>query len=57
MASKTGQTTFRRALRVKNAGAVRKAQARNKGSTPVFPIHTPEVDANAPKAQVSPKTK
>jgi hypothetical protein len=54
MASKTAQTQFRRALRRKNMGRARKAYARNHGTTPVFPIHTPEVDAAAPQAQVTP---
>ena len=35
-------------------GKDRKAQARNHGTTPVFPVHTEEADANAPH-QVSPK--
>lgn len=54
MASKTAQTEFRRALRRKNAGSARKAQARNKGTTPAFAVHTPEADKNAPKDQLSP---
>ena len=37
-------------------GRARKAALRNKGSTPVFPIHTAEIDAAAPQAQVSPKS-
>ncbi len=55
MASKTAVTEFRRHIRNKNAGRERKAALRNKGSTPVFPIHTAEADANAPAEQVSPK--
>lgn len=55
MASKTAVTEYKRARRHKNMGAARKAKARNHGTTPAFPIHTPEVDANAPAAQVSPK--
>ncbi len=48
MASKTEQTEFRRALRHSRAGKARKRQLQNKGTTPAFPIHTPEADANAP---------
>ena len=56
MASKTATTWARREIRRKNAGRARRAALRNKGTTPIFPIHTPEVDANAPAAQVSPKS-
>lgn len=56
MASKTAVTWVRRFIRRKNAGSARKAALRNHGTTPVFPIHTPEIDAAAPKAQVSPKS-
>ncbi len=54
MASNTKVTKHRRKLRLAKAG--RKAASRREiyGTTPVFPIHTPEADANAP-AQVSPK--
>jgi hypothetical protein len=55
MASKTATTWARREIRRKNAGRARRAALRNKGTTPIFPIHTPEVDAAAPAAQVSPK--
>ncbi len=48
MASNTTITRFRRKLRKKNMGKVRKAALRADGTTPVFPIHTPEADANAP---------
>ncbi len=48
MASNTTQTRFRRNLRKKNAGRKRKNRLENHGSTPVFPVHTPEADANAP---------
>ncbi|MCB9765508.1 MAG: hypothetical protein H6739_37385 [Alphaproteobacteria bacterium] len=48
MASNTKQTSFRRALRLKKAGRKAKNQRRLHGSTPSFPIHTPEADANAP---------
>lgn len=54
MASNTKQTEFRRKNRHKEMGAKRKAALRSKGSTQVFPIHTPEIDAAAPAAQVSP---
>jgi hypothetical protein len=55
MASKTAETWVRRERRRKNAGKVAKAGRRNKGSTIAFPVHTPEVDAAAPQAQVAPK--
>jgi hypothetical protein len=55
MASRTAVTEYRRARRHKNAGQDNKKARRNKGTTPPFPIHTPEVDAKAPKAQVAPK--
>jgi hypothetical protein len=55
MASNTQTTMFKRLLRAKRAGRKRKAALRNQGTTPAFPVHTPEVDANAPAAQVSPK--
>ncbi len=45
MASTTQQTEFRRELRRKKAGKDTK-RARRKGTTPPFPIHTPEADAN-----------
>ena len=55
MASATKQTSFRRMLRVKNMNRKAKNLRENRGSTPKFPIHTPEIDAAAPSAQVSPK--
>ncbi len=57
MATLTKITKFRRIIRHKNAGKDRKRRARIYGTTPKFPIHTPEIDAAAPPAQVSPKTK
>lgn len=54
MASLTQTTRFKRHLRKKRLGRRRKARARNQGTTPVFPVHTPEADANAPKAQLAP---
>jgi hypothetical protein len=48
MASNTKQTRFRRNLRSKKAGRDRKRKLVSNGTTPVFPIHTPEADANAP---------
>ena len=48
MASKTQTTEYRRKIRRQNAGKARKHALENKGTTPVFPIHTPEADANAP---------
>ncbi len=55
MASNTKQTKFRRKLRRRKMGTDRKAELRKNGTTPAFPIHTAEADANAPKEQVSPK--
>lgn len=48
MASNTKQTRFRRNLRNKKAGRDRKRALVTKGTTPSFPVHTPEADANAP---------
>jgi len=56
MPTNTKKTKFRRKLRRAKMGADRKAHNRNHGTTPAFPIHTPEVDAKAPAAQVSPKS-
>ncbi len=56
MASNTKVTEYRRKLRRAKAGRKAKNQRANHGTTPVFPIHTPEADANAP-AQVSPAAK
>ncbi len=52
MATLTKITKFRRNLRRKKAGRARKAAIRVNGTTPSFPIHTPEADANAPAAQL-----
>jgi hypothetical protein len=49
MASKTKTTEFRRHIRNRNAGRKRKNQLENYGSTPAFPLHTAEADANAPQ--------
>jgi|JI10StandDraft_1071094.scaffolds.fasta_scaffold1410682_2 hypothetical protein len=57
MASKTATTWARREIRRDNAGRARKAQLRIKGTTPKFPIHTAEADANAPAEQLSPATR
>lgn len=57
MATKTKITSFRRALRANKAGKARKKANESKGTTPSFPLHTPEVDAAAPAAQVSPKNR
>ncbi len=55
MATLTKITKFRRKLRQKKAGRDRKRQLNAQGTTPKFPIHTPEIDAAAPPAHVSPK--
>ncbi len=56
MASYSKVTKKRRELRRKRAGRARKNRIEREGTTPKFPIHTPEVDANAPAAQLSPST-
>lgn len=48
MASPTNKTEYRRKIRHDNAGKARKAALRNHGTTPAFPLHTAEADANAP---------
>lgn len=48
MASDTQKTEYRRSIRKDKMGKERKRFARNHGSTPAFPLHTPEADANAP---------
>ncbi|MEL6346482.1 MAG: hypothetical protein AAFV53_25450 [Myxococcota bacterium] len=55
MASNTQQTRYRRKLRKAKAGKVNK-RLRRRGTTPSFPIHTPEADANAPnQAKATPE--
>jgi hypothetical protein len=49
MPSLTQTTRYKRKLRRAKAGKERKRKNRNQGTTPVFPIHTPEADANAPQ--------
>lgn len=49
MASNAKQTKFRRKLRRAKAGRAAKNHREKYGTTPVFPIHTPEADANAPQ--------
>ena len=49
MASNTAETQYKRKLRNKNAGKKAKAARNNHGTTPAFPLHTPEADANAPE--------
>jgi len=48
MASNTQETRFKRKTRRSNAGKARKARLNNHGTTPKFPVHTAEADANAP---------
>ena len=57
MATLTKITKFRRKLRRAKAGKDRNIQTNTRGTTPKFPIHTPEIDAAAPPAQVSPKAR
>lgn len=47
MPSATAKTEYRRHLRKQNAGKKARRQRENTGSTPVFPVHTPQADANA----------
>ena len=54
--SRTSQTQNRRRIRKKNQGREAKRIRRNKGSTPAFPVHTPEADQNAPN-QANPQKK
>jgi hypothetical protein len=49
--SNTKVTQYRRKLRNMNAGRKAKNYRANHGTTPVFPIHTPEADANAEAKQ------
>lgn len=55
MASKTAQTEYRRHLRRKNAGAAARRARENKGTTPVFPVHSPEAVANAAEKKAKKK--
>lgn len=48
MASNTQETRFKRKQRRSKMGRAAKARRANHGTTPVFPIHTPEADALAP---------
>lgn len=48
MASNTAKTTYCRKIRQKNAGKAARRLRNNRGSTPAFPIHTPEADAAVP---------
>lgn len=48
MSSPTQKTEYRRSIRKDRMGRDRKRAARNHGTTPAFPIHTPEADANCP---------
>ena len=54
MATLTKITKTRRRLRRAKMGRDRKRLNNLRGTTPTFPIHTPEIDAAAPPAQVSP---
>ena len=56
MATLTKITKFRRKLRRAKMGKDRKTANRIQGTTPKFAVHSPEADANAPAAQLSPKT-
>ena len=57
MASYSKITKKRRELRRKRAGRGRKNKVAITGTTPKFPVHTPEIDAAAPEAQVSPSSR
>jgi hypothetical protein len=53
--SKTSVTMYRRAIRRKNAGRKAKNARNNKGTTPVFPVHSADAVANAPLAELTPE--
>ena len=55
MASNSKQTKFRRMIRSRNAGRKAKNLREQNGTTPAFPIHTAEADAND-QTQVSPNS-
>ena len=52
MASNTKMTRFRRARRNVRMGQDRKKALQKFGTTPAFPIHTPESHKNAPVDQL-----
>ncbi len=57
MPSTSQQTSHRRKLRRSKAGRARKRAQALHGTTPAFPVHTPEADANAPnQARPTPKS-
>ncbi len=56
MASATKQTKFIRKRKARRMGSKRRTHARVHGTTPAFPVHTPEADANAPAPQVCGKS-
>lgn len=47
MASKTAQSELRRKIRHQNMNPKARRARANKGTTPAFPVHTPQADANA----------
>ncbi|MED5372670.1 MAG: hypothetical protein VX899_16760 [Myxococcota bacterium] len=49
MASYTKTTKHKRKIRNKKLGRAAANRREKYGTTPVFPIHTPEADANAPQ--------
>ena len=49
MASYTKTTRHKRKIRDQKSGRAAAANREKKGTTPIFPIHTPEADANAPQ--------
>ena len=53
MASNTNITEFRRKIRKDNAGRDRKRKLRLHGTTPVFPIHQPAPQEEAPSGDES----
>jgi hypothetical protein len=57
MASNTKQTKFRRQLTRSKMGRARKAALNANGTTPAFPVHTAEAQANAPKEQLPPEAR
>ncbi|MBN1550747.1 hypothetical protein JW979_04740 [bacterium] len=55
MASKTRKTDIKRSQRKQKAGKNRKRLLRNKGTTPVFPIHIEQqkISSDVPAEQTS----
>lgn len=57
MASSTAQTEWARATRRQNMGRKARNQRTTRGSTPVFPVHTPEADKNEAESVAAAQSK